>query len=510
MADVGISMGDEGKGRVVPELVRELREYSGLSSPVAVVLKVNGGANSGHSVDGLKLNLLPAGVVDDSVACLALGAGVVADPRKLVWELEMLRGRGYEVKDRLLVDERVLLSDVSHRLLDLAWENYRVEVLRGFPRGSTGRGITPAYQDEVGQSQIFYGDLLWDSWASVAEKLRRRWDRACHTIEHVCGVSADVWDSFFDLLSETERRAHADLLERAVLRADAFDFRLFKAREAFRLNEEVLLETYRLAWEALRDCVGDVREEVLSALRRKRYVIGEFGQAYWLDKRAGFVPNVTASHTFTPELFQSAGVPVQAVHVVACCKAYDTKVGTHVFLSRMEEGRPLTKQLEALEFGTSTQRQRCVGWFDAVEKGNCLRYGGFDDLVINKLDALSQRAGCCEVLKVCVAYEDEVNGRIKRVPRSELARRRLKPVYMELEAWTEDLRALRSFEQLPNAAKAYVAFCVQAIFDLADEADKKPPQVRYLGVGPLPGQIIRDVPEFEDLLKWSPSPTWGH
>ena len=31
-----------------------------------------------------------------------------------------------------------------------------------------------------------------------------------------------------------------------------------------------------------------------------------------------------------------------------------------------------------------------VGWFDAVEKGNALRFGGFDWLVINKLDALSR------------------------------------------------------------------------------------------------------------------------
>ena len=49
IADVGISLGDEGKGRLVPEIVEELR-----STPrrVSVVMKVNGGANAGHTAAG--------------------------------------------------------------------------------------------------------------------------------------------------------------------------------------------------------------------------------------------------------------------------------------------------------------------------------------------------------------------------------------------------------------------------------------------------------------------------
>ena len=46
IADVGISLGDEGKGRLIPEIADELR---GTPAAVSVVLKVNGGANSGGS-----------------------------------------------------------------------------------------------------------------------------------------------------------------------------------------------------------------------------------------------------------------------------------------------------------------------------------------------------------------------------------------------------------------------------------------------------------------------------
>ena len=144
IADVGISFGDEGKGRLIPEIAEELR---GTQARVSVVLKVNGGANSGHTAAGIKLNLLPAGVVERDIPHLAIGSGVVADPRKIGLETRPLERKGYSVLSRLLIDERTLVSDVTHRLLDLAWEDYRVQHLQEEPRGSTGRGITPAYLD---------------------------------------------------------------------------------------------------------------------------------------------------------------------------------------------------------------------------------------------------------------------------------------------------------------------------------------------------------------------------
>ena len=90
IADVGISMGDEGKGRLVYEIIDELKAGSGRKDVAAIVLKVNGGANSGHTAGGIKLNLLPAGVIENDVQTLAVGSGVVADPRKFLWEGEPL------------------------------------------------------------------------------------------------------------------------------------------------------------------------------------------------------------------------------------------------------------------------------------------------------------------------------------------------------------------------------------------------------------------------------------
>lgn len=502
IADTGISTGDEGKGRLILEIIDELRESSGHQDAVAAVMKVNGGSNSGHSVGNVKLNLIPGGVVDATLPHLLIGCGVVADPRKFLWEAAYAELHGHSTLARLRIDERTLVSDLSHRLLDLAWEDYRVHILKEEPRGSTGRGITPAYTDEVAQLQITYGEFL-NGKDVFARKLRNRMDRAVRLIQHVCQLRPERWSELFATLSTAETRANQDTIKAGIFGEEEFDFTRFIGDGPFKLNEELLIDTYWQAGQKLVSCITDVREIVLENIEAGRSIIGEFGQAYWLDKRHGFPPNVTASHTFTPEFFQSAGIPVQPVHTLGCCKAYDTKVGTHVFLTELTDEHPLGRTLRRIEFGSTTGRQRMVGWFDAVEKGDALRYGGYQDLVLNKLDALSYSGDWQDgELAICVAYETPDGRRINHVPREDSFRRTLKPVYKKLPGWSEDLSGIRHFADLPANAKRYVAEVLVAIIEIAGNGRKPAvlPNLRYIGVGPLRSQIIKDVPPTEELL----------
>lgn len=194
--DTGISLGDEGKGRLIPEVVHELQQLKGRTDIVGMVMKVNGGANSGHTCGGLKLNLFPAGVINADIPLLGIGAGVVADPHKFIWEAAYIEQAGYAVMNRLLIDERTMVSDIGHRLLDLAYEYYRVEVLGEEKRGSTGRGISPAYMDETAQFQITYDEFRGEREA-FARRLSAKLDRAMRTIQHVCRVPEETWSGFF-------------------------------------------------------------------------------------------------------------------------------------------------------------------------------------------------------------------------------------------------------------------------------------------------------------------------
>lgn len=506
LLDTGISMGDEGKGRLIPEVIRELQTATGSNHPVAVVIKVNGGANSGHTSGGLKLNLYPAGVVETSVGCLAIGSGVVADPHKFVWEGAYIESAGYEVRERLLIDERTMVSDISHRLLDLAWEHYRSSGLGQDKRGSTARGISPAYSDETLQFAIHYAEFQ-QRRDSFEKRLQQRIQRTLKTIFHVCEVTPGQLLEFLQQLSAADLRAHQGLVDAGIQRAQDFDLTRFWDEQKQTLNAEAIAAAYWETGSSLRNQIGDVRERIRAELEAGNYVIGEFGQAFWLDKRFGFSPNVTASHTLPAEFFLSTGTPLQPAHVFGVCKAYDTKVGTHVFICQFPPKHPLGQRLSRIEFGTTTGRQRMVGWFDAVEKGDAIRYGGCDDLVINKLDALSyggdwQSGG---KLLICTGYELPDGTVLRHVPRDMHTHRLCKPVYQEVDGWNEEISTARSFSDLPQNAKSYVATMVAATFRVAFGDDEKAwpealPNVRYIGVGPDPDQIIADVPATRALL----------
>lgn len=504
IVDVGISMGDEGKGRLIPEVSDELKALTSTTAPVGVVMKVNGGANSGHTVADLALNLIPAGVVDASIPHLGIGAGVVADPRKLRWEIAYVEHHGYEIRSRLRIDEKTHVSDLSHRLLDLAWEDYRTRRLGEAARGSTARGISPAYTDETNHFPISYQIFLGSKDVFVTA-LRARVDRAMRTIRYVCQVEEENWFQFFDVLTESELRKNSELIDAGYFLLENFDFSLFRGEDPFSLNEEYLVEEYWAAGAPMRENICDLRELLLETLAHDRYVIGEFGQSFWLDKRRGFVPNLTASHTYTPEFFESAGIPMQPIHTIGVCKAYDTKVGTHVFVTQLPENHPLSNKLKKLEFGTATGRQRMVGWFDAVEKGDALRFGGFQDLTINKLDALSFSDGWHGgELLVCVAYRSPDGTLCRRVPRNDSLRKKLSPVYLQLPGWSEDISEARHFSNLPKNAIRYVATLVKSVLDVAYGDTGFPsdlPNLRYIGVGPDRSQIISDIPETEDLIR---------
>jgi adenylosuccinate synthase len=72
-----------------------------------------------------------------------------------------------------------------------------------------------------------------------------------------------------------------------------------------------------------------------------------------------------------------------------------------------------------------------------------------------------------------------------------------------LDGWNEDLSAITSYQQLPKEAKAYLCRMIGSLLEVAypdGHANFKLPQIRFIGVGPDPGQIISDVPPTETLI----------
>ncbi len=499
---VGINTGDEGKGRTVTDTVKLLSKLRNVPNPVHMVFKVNGGSNSGHTVDGLKHNLVPGGIKDPNIKFLALGRGVVADPRKLLWEITVLKDilekDGVQVDRRIKIDNRCMVSDLSDRLLDLAGE-LSLQKKEGTSRGSTGRGIAPAFEHEANHSQIFFETLI-DDPELFATQLTKRMEEAGLRIRDIYQLTEREWYQLFEKLTQAETKAHLEPIRDGVLSEDEFNFKRFATSRPFELNHQALIAEYFQTGQYFKKDLIDVGELALEIIAHGHQIIAEHGQSYGLDKRHGLTPfSSTSSHTYTPEVWQSLDIPSQiTAYIQGVCKAYDTKVGNHIFLTQIEEEHPLRSILEQVEFGTSTGRQRMVGWSDLVEKGHTLRRGGYDDLIINKLDMLTASGDWQGPLKACVAYEDTEGHKYYSVPSNNKIRAVLKPVYVEMDVWKEDISGIREFEKLPQAAKDYIVFSYSQIVTIAEtKGNILPsgwPTLRFVGVGPDSDQIISDIP----------------
>ena len=146
--------------------------------------------------------------------------------------------------------------------------------------------------------------------------------------------------------------------------------------------------------------------------------------------------------------------PTKIKKVVGVVKAYTTRVGEGPFPTELhdEDGEAL-RNIGA-EFGTTTGRPRRCGWFDSVMVRYAVRVNGLDTLAITKLDVLDQ----LPKIKICVGYKlpdsDEV---LTEFPTRLNVLAKCTPVYEELDGWQEDTTSAKHLEDLPMAARRYLA-----------------------------------------------------
>lgn len=393
---VGTQWGDEGKGKATDQL----------GADVDVVVKFNGGNNAGHTVvvdgESYALHLLPAGVLNKA-ATPVIGNGVVVDLEALFEEIGLMEARGVDCS-RLLVSADAHIIPSYNKVLDQANE----KSLGDRQIGTTGRGIGPTYADKMNRIGVRVQDVLDES------VLRQR----------VRGALQDK-----------------NRLLTTVYGREAID------------PEAVVTELLAYA-DRLRPMVVDTSLFVNNALDEDKMVLFEAGQAAMLDIDHGTYPFVTSSNATAGGALTGAGVgPTKINRVVGVTKAYTTRVGEGPFPTELHgpEGEYL-RELGG-EYGVTTGRPRRVGWLDVLIVRYAARVNGLTDIVLTKLDVLSDY----KEIPVCVGYN--VDGEVvTEIPFSQVGFANAEPVYEVLPGWHCDITGVRRFEDLPKAARDYVEF----------------------------------------------------
>jgi len=387
LAVVGLQWGDEGKGKIVDLL----------ASQAEIVVRSQGGNNAGHSViaEGKEyhFHLIPSGILSPHVICM-IGGGVAVDPAALLAELE---------DQKISCDGRLWISPYAHvilpyhRLLDAQSEKEKGEAAIG----TTGRGIGPCYSDAVARLGIRMADFI--SPAIFENKLRQ-------------------------ILPIKNR-----FLEKP-------------------MTIEAILDEYSKYAQQLKPFVKPVEVELAHEIAKDKKILFEGAQGALLDISYGTYPFVTSSHTTSGGLALGAGVGPQAIQeTLGIVKAYATRVGNGPFPTEFKKGETALDPKKAREFGTTTGRERRMGWFDAVLVSHAIRLSGVTSLALTKLDILDQM----QTIKICTGYQLD-GEELSFPPPCFEDLERVNPIYEEVEGWESDTSEIKQLEEFPKNVRLFL------------------------------------------------------
>jgi adenylosuccinate synthase len=183
----------------------------------------------------------------------------------------------------------------------------------------------------------------------------------------------------------------------------------------------------------------------------------EGAQGTLLDLDHGLYPYGSSSSIVAGGACKGVGVgPTRIDEVIGVMKAYTSRVGAGPVPTELTDAVGERIREVGHEFGTATGRPRRTGWLDLVSVKYAIKLSGISKLIVTKLDVLSG----INPLKICVSYQaddkilDTVSASLSLFEKS-------KPVYEEIEGWTEKVNwpkvVAKGYGGLPEQAKAYLA-----------------------------------------------------
>ena len=397
---VGTQWGDEGKGKITDVL----------AAKADVVARYQGGNNAGHTVvvgdKEYKLHLVPSGILYEDKVCV-IGNGVVVDPQVLCREIQCLRDGGIDTSNLFISDKAHLIMPY-HRALDKLEEESRSERI-----GTTGRGIGPAYVDKYQRVGVRMMDL--GSRESLAEAL-----------DNVLPGKNMILQKIYN---------HPGF------------------------SKEDILDEYMGYAEEIRSLIADTSLLIDEARQQGKNILCEGAQGTLLDIDHGTYPFVTSSNPTAGGAAAGLGMgPNRIDQVIGVVKAYCTRVGEGPFPTELKDQTGDLIRERGREYGTTTGRPRRCGWFDAVMLRYSVRVNGLTGLALTLLDVLD----AFNTIKVCTAYEYK-GERLEHFPTDLSVLKECRPIYSEVPGWQEDLSEIKSFHELPEKAREYLAFLSEQV-----------------------------------------------
>jgi len=341
---LGLQWGDEGKGKIVDALSKE----------VYAVCRFQGGHNAGHTIKvndkQTVLHLTPSGILHPNVNCV-IGNGVVLSLEALDKEINGLIDTGITFDNRFYVSSGCALILPSHISIDKIRD--KKESI-----GTTGRGIGPSYEDKIARRAVRFGDI----------------------------GNQDILRQKVELLVSYHNRLLVELYNE-------------KPHDIEDVISEIM--SYKHLYDKY--CT-DTQGLIYDWVKDDKSLLFEGAQGTLLDIDHGTYPYVTSSSTTAGGVSTGLGLgPKYIDRIIGISKAYCTRVGEGPFPTELfdDNGKMLAEK--GNEFGATTGRPRRCGWLDLFALKKAVFTNSVTDICLTKLDVMDEFSE----IKACVEYENE-------------------------------------------------------------------------------------------------------
>ncbi|HEC36592.1 MAG TPA: adenylosuccinate synthase [bacterium] len=398
IAVVGLSWGDEGKGKFVDYMAQR----------ADVVVRFNGGNNAGHTINAngikYKFKLMPSGAPLEKECIIANGC--VIDPKVLLEEIENLQKLNKKINLKLSSTAHVIFP--FHRILDSLEEKRKGK----FSAGTTKRGIGPTYSDKVARWGLRIFDLI------NPEIMKPKLEKLYEIKKSLINIYDPDWELSFDSI--------------------------FKEYKAYgqRLKPYVIDSAYYL-------------NQIIDSGKK---VVFEAAQGSLLCNDHGFYPFGTSSNANALGISAGTGIPPKKIgKIYGIIKAYTSRVGEGKFPTELFNDIAGQIREQGHEYGTVTGRPRRVGWLDLFNIKYSIMINGIEKIILTLLDALEG----INPLKMCTGYELD-GKTLESWPIQHEIIENCKPIYKTFEGWEAIPRerwkkiAQEGYGSLPETMKTYV------------------------------------------------------
>ncbi|MFA6824639.1 MAG: adenylosuccinate synthetase, partial [Bacteroidales bacterium] len=220
--------------------------------------------------------------------------------------------------------------------------------------------------------------------------------------------------------------------------------------------DNISFEEYETRWlnslETLKSfCFINSEYFLNDALKEGKKILAEGAQGSMLDIDFGSYPFVTSSNTITAGVCSGLGIaPSNIGRVFGLCKAYCTRVGSGPFPTELFDETGEKLRVTGNEFGSTTGRPRRCGWIDIPALNYACMLSGVTDLVVTKVDVLND----FDVVKMCTNYK--INNEVSIQVPYDIGEK-IEVVLDEHKGWNSNLHGIKSYNDLPEELKCYIA-----------------------------------------------------